>query len=349
MFLKGRQARFLAMLVSLWVGVRLAWLWPAAPPPAHDESRGGTQSIAEPGLERDASFLAAAWPDDRERYARAAAPSPAALHLAPKMPGDPAPDPRRRAAPFLVTAPASEDPPAQPPARRPVRASATIPGGAPAFPPAPHSTRAIEAQAYLYVRPGSGRALASGSALGGSQAAARIAVPFAANGGISAAARLYAPLAGKGAEAALGLDWRPLAGVPLRFSIERRQRLDAEGRSAWSAYAAGGFYRAPLPHLILDGYAQAGIVGVHRQDLFVDGALRAEHVMESSSLPPLGLGAGIWGAAQPGAARLDAGPRLSIRLPFADHSATFAVEGRFRLAGDARPGSGVAMTLAAGL
>jgi len=212
-----------------------------------------------------------------------------------------------------------------------------------AISPAPNR---IEAQAYVFLRPGSGRALASGSALGGSQAAARIAVPF--GGHFAAAARLYAPLASRGAEAALGFDWRPVTGLPLRFSIERRQRLDAEGRSAWSAYAAGGFYTAPVPNLILDGYAQAGFVGARRRDLFADGALRVERRVMSGPIA-VGVGGGLWGAAQPGAARLDAGPRVSVRLPLADHAVTLAVEERFRLAGNARPGSGAALTLAAGL
>jgi hypothetical protein len=208
--------------------------------------------------------------------------------------------------------------------------------------------RRIEAQAYVFIRPGSGRALASGNALGGSQAAARVAVPIDTAGRFAGVARLYAPLRSAGAEVATGIDWRPLRGVPLRISIERRQKVDHAGRSAWSGYVAGGFYRALPGELRFDGYAQAGVVGARRRDLFADGALRIERVFPIGPLNT-GLGAGIWGAAQPQAERLDAGPRAAIRLPVVGHTLSLAIEGRFRLAGRSRPGSGVAVTLAADL
>ena len=190
--------------------------------------------------------------------------------------------------------------------------------------------------------------LASGSALGGSQAAARIAVPIDEAGRFAAAGRIYAPLNGNGAEAALGLDWRPLPAVPLRVSVERRQRVDAAGRSAWSAYTAGGFYRELPGKLQLDGYAQAGMVGMQRRDLFADGALRIERALPIGRIRA-GVGAGTWAAAQPGAERVDVGPRASVRLPIRDHALTLAIEGRFRVAGRSRPGSGAALTLAADL
>jgi hypothetical protein len=63
----------------------------------------------------------------------------------------------------------------------------------------------------------------------------------------------------------------------------------------------------------------------------------------------IGIGGGLWGAAQPGARRIDAGPRLSIRIPIADRALSVALEGRFRLVGNARPGSGAALTLATDL
>lgn len=223
-----------------------------------------------------------------------------------------------------------------------------VPAPFPAAAPTPILPGRIEAQAYLFLRPGSGRALAAGSALGGSQAAIRIALPLDANGRMAAAARLYAPLAAKGAEAALGLDWHPLPTRAIRISVERRQRLDRAGRSAWSAYAAGGLYtRLPLD-LRLDSYAQAGIVGTRRRDLFVDGAARIERPLPIGPTA-IGMGGGLWGAAQPGAERLDIGPRAVLRMPAAGHVLSLAIEGRFRVAGHARPGSGVAVTIAGDL
>lgn len=204
-------------------------------------------------------------------------------------------------------------------------------------------------EAALFVRPGSGSAaLAAGGQLGGSQAYARLTYRLNADGPVrfAVAARAYRPLTGKGGEVAAGLDWHPLPAIPLRLSIERRVALDSQGRNAWSAYAAGGFYAGHLPlGAEADGYAQAGVVGVARRDAFVDGALRAGRGIDAGP-DRLVLGAGMWGAAQPGVSRLDIGPRASLTVAVANRSIVLALEDRMRIAGRARPGSGVAFTLA---
>ncbi|MDO6415947.1 hypothetical protein Q4F19_16275 [Sphingomonas sp. BIUV-7] len=341
MRLKGRQARFLASVLGAWIAARAMLLLPMG-------ADGGR--LSRPGAPpvRQVSEIAERIP----------------TQAGGRFPGDTAPTIRldqgerafvrpvatHRTLPALLRLTDASPMPAEALAQPSAQASSPPLVDSP-FPPAPapaSSPRRIEAQAYLFVRPGSGQALASGSALGGSQAAARIAVPIDPAGRIAAAARFYAPLNGKGAEAALGIDWRPAPGVPLRVSIERRQRLDPAGRRAWSGYAAGGFYRALPGALRFDGYAQAGVVGVHARDLFADGALRIERAMRLGQ-GEAGIGAGLWSAAQPGASRIDAGPRAAMRLPVADHTLSLAIEGRFRVAGDARPGSGVAVTLAADL
>jgi hypothetical protein len=215
----------------------------------------------------------------------------------------------------------------------------------PPVPPAPAATSRWGASAYLFVRQGSGRpGLAANGQLGGSQAAARITYRLNRDGPVrtAIAARLYAPLDGKGAEAALGLDWYPLPGKTWRLSVERRVALDAAGRDAWSAYAAGGFYSEPKRGVVVDGYAQTGLVGLHARDAFVDGALRA-----GARIGPATIGAGLWGAAQPGVSRLDIGPRLALATTAGKGVVSLAVEGRFRLAGRANPGSGATLTLAA--
>lgn len=203
---------------------------------------------------------------------------------------------------------------------------------------------------FLFLRPGSGRAsIAAGGQLGGSQAGGRIAYRLDATGPVrtAIAMRVYTPIESKGAEAAVGLDWHPLPSLPLRLSAERRLALDRAGRNAWSAYAAGGFY---VGHLALgieaDGYAQVGVVGARRRDMFVDGALRAGGRMRAMGTEMV-IGGGLWGAAQPGVARLDIGPRATVALPIAGRGATLALESRVRIAGRARPGSGAVLTLAA--
>jgi len=58
------------------------------------------------------------------------------------------------------------------------------------------------------------------------------------------------------------------------------------------------------------------------------------------------VGAALWGAAQPGARRLEAGPSVAIRLPRLDPGLRLVADWRFRLAGNAAPESGPALTLA---
>lgn len=145
----------------------------------------------------------------------------------------------------------------------------------------------------------------------------------------------------KGTEAALGIEWQPFARVPVRILAERREALDRLGRSAFSLAAFGGVSDRPVGPLRLDAYAQAGVVGVESRDAFVDGAA-------TLSLPlldegRLSAGGGLWGAAQPGVERLDAGPQVSWRL---FPGARLAAEWRFRLAGDAEPGSGPVLIVA---
>ena len=86
-----------------------------------------------------------------------------------------------------------------------------------------------------------------------------------------------------------------------------------------------------------DTYAQAGVV--RSRDFFADGALRASRPVGGG----LSLGAGAWGAAQPGVSRLDVGPSALLRMPTL--GAAISADWRFRVAGNAQPGSGPAFTL----
>lgn len=222
--------------------------------------------------------------------------------------------------------------------------------GSPPFPHAPSLAAAgapnrWSGSAWLLLRGDRAPALAPAGTLGGSQSGLRLS--YRLNGDASRplalSARLYMPLARRaGAEAALGLDWRPLRSLPVHLLAERRQALGGEGRSAFALSLHGGVAERPLPGgFRLDAYGQLGLVGARSRDLFADAAARI-------SLPAAGrvsLGAGVWGGAQPGAARLDAGPHASIRLPLAGESLRLSAEYRFRIAGDASPGSGPVLSL----
>lgn len=95
--------------------------------------------------------------------------------------------------------------------------------------------------------------------------------------------------------------------------------------------------------LIADGYVQAGVVGIRARDPFVDGALRLAYPV--GKLGGARIGAGIWGAAQPGLERVDLGPQLVFPLRVRRSRIVAAIEGRVRVAGKAAPGSGIALTL----
>jgi hypothetical protein len=105
-------------------------------------------------------------------------------------------------------------------------------------------------------------------------------------------------------------------------------------------FAEGGLYQTPIMGLAnLDLYAQGGVVGFKSRDLFFDGGA----TFTRSLWRKFSGGFGVWGGVQPGLYRVDAGPRLSyevgrgIRL-YADY--------RQRLAGEALPSSGPALTIA---
>lgn len=200
------------------------------------------------------------------------------------------------------------------------------------------------ASAWLLVRQSrGGTPLAPGGLLGGDQAGARLL--YRLNGSperaLSLSGRLYAPLGRPGsAEAAVGVDWRPIAGIPVNILAERRQALGREGRSAFSLTLYGGRSLELRNGIRLETYAQAGIVGARRRDLFADGAVRI-----GVPVGPVEIGGGAWAAAQPGARRLDVGPQVSFRLPVERMNLRVSADWRLRVAGNAEPGSGPALTL----
>jgi len=202
--------------------------------------------------------------------------------------------------------------------------------------------RRWSASAWLLLRDERGRAaLVPGGTLGGSQTGARLR--YEMGGGWALSGRVYLPLRRRrGAEAAVGLEWRPSPRIPLRLLAERRQDLGGEGRSAFALSVHGGLGRDLPRGLRIDAYGQAGVVGTDARDPFADGSVRL-----SAPVGPLELGAGAWGGAQPGARRLDAGPSVSYRLPVSGAALRVQVDWRFRVAGDAAPGSGPALTLGA--
>ena len=182
--------------------------------------------------------------------------------------------------------------------------------------------------------------LASGGTLGASQAGARLSYNFTRQ--VAATFRSTSEVGRRGGELAAGVRIQPVRGIPLWFDAERRQRIGryGGGRSAFALFFEGGVYDRPMPYrFLLDTYLQGGVVGFHSRDGFVDGGLTLTRPVYKN----FSAGFGVWGGAQPGIYRVDAGPRVTMRVR---NNVRVHFDYRQRLAGNASPGSGPAVTLA---
>jgi len=152
-------------------------------------------------------------------------------------------------------------------------------------------------------------------------------------------------------EVALGLSARPMPQVPVAVAVEGRALLDGpaggEVRPAAFAYTELPPQRLPLGFRG-EAYAQAGYVGGTFATAFVEAQARVERAIRDEPRGDLRAGAGIWGGAQRGAARLDVGPTATVTLDFGEARGQASIDYRFRVAGQAEPSSGMAVTLSAG-
>jgi hypothetical protein len=182
--------------------------------------------------------------------------------------------------------------------------------------------------------------LASVGQLGASQAGARLSYKFTRQ--VAASLRTSSEVGRRGGEIAAGVRIQPAAAIPLWVTAERRQRLGryGGGRNSFALFFESGVYDRPLPwRLSLDAYLQGGVVGFRSRDGFIDGAMTVTRPVYRQ----FSAGLGLWGGAQPGIYRVDAGPRLTMRVR---PNLKVHFDYRARLAGNAQPGSGPAVTLA---
>lgn len=207
--------------------------------------------------------------------------------------------------------------------------------------PVPAKLDRVQLSAWALLRDRNGApSLASGGTLGGSQAGVRLT--YAVTPSLAASFRTTNAVGQRGVELAAGIRYRPLHSLPLWVTAERRQAVGGDGgRSAFALFAEGGVYQLAMPWKFeLDGYAQAGVVGARSRDLFADGGFTLTRPVYSR----YSAGFGMWGGVQPGFHRLDAGPRVSMKVR---SNMRVHVDWRQRLSGRAEPGSGPAVTLAA--
>jgi hypothetical protein len=337
----GRPLRFITVLLAGWVGVRAVMLWPHVAT-ASDLVR----ALATKRPARDAALaeLPMMTPLTRMPLTIWRPPLASPSHRA----GGPD-DPDRLALALLGFAQfgPSDDAPPQPPP--PVR---LLPGLPRAVPPPVASPRAyvpprLSGSFWLVARDGGGVTSAPlGGQLGGSQAGLRLAYLVDRRHRIAAAARVTSPIGAGLREATVGVEWQPTR-LPVRIVAEQRIALGT-GKSGPAVGVIGGF--GPLPiggGFRLESYAQAGAIHRDRTEGFVDGAAHLSHPLGAIGPVPIAMGAGLWGGAQRGAERLDVGPSLSAALPVAGRALRLSLDWRERVAGRARPGSGVALTLGA--
>lgn len=217
------------------------------------------------------------------------------------------------------------------------------------------ATARWSSDAWLLLRHGAGRPPAAiRPSYGRSQAGAVLRYRLAPASAYRPLAyvRIARALAGPGeTELAAGVAGRPLVGVPVSIGAEARFVDEGgEGELRPAGYAVTELPLLQLPYgLRGEAYAQAGYVGGRFATAFVDGQARLDaSLARLGKVGELRAGAGVWGGAQKGAARLDLGPSAALDLAIGRTRSRLALDYRFRVAGDAAPSSGPALTISAG-
>ncbi|MBW4330645.1 hypothetical protein KY084_07110 [Stakelama sp. CBK3Z-3] len=202
-----------------------------------------------------------------------------------------------------------------------------------------------QASGWIFYRPGGGDAFAANlPSLGGSQAGFRAAYTLDTEHRLSASLRVAAPLAMDGAELMAGIAWQPF-DAPVTVLAEERFGLDHQG-SAPSLTLVGGQGPEPVaPGVDMESYGEIGAIARDRIDYFAGASLRLSHKIARVAGQSIRIGTGAWGGIQRGAKRLDIGPSLSSDVALAGGNARLSIEWRQRVAGNAAPGSGLALTL----
>ena len=157
--------------------------------------------------------------------------------------------------------------------------------------------------------------------------------------------------AGRYQTIAVGASVRPLRQIPVTLALEGRILDDSSGRH----YQPVAMAVTQMPPFALPAnlrgeiYAQAGYVGGQYATPFAEGQFRVDHGLYQIGKIETRIGGGAWGGIQTGASRLDAGPGISLSMPLNRKVfGRISADWRFRVGGNAHPGSGPALTLSAG-
>ena len=216
------------------------------------------------------------------------------------------------------------------------------------------------ADGWLFLRQGGAGAVPTatgavyGPTYGGDQVGAvlRYRLAQGAAGQPTAYLRGYGALNGTGeSEVAFGLSARPFAKLPVAAMVELRASRFANG-TTHARPAAMVVSQIPTIRLArgveVETYMQAGYVLGAGATPFVDGQMRVEQVVRRLGSVNLRAGLGAWGGAQDGVNRLDIGPTARMSWGTGRVAARLAIDWRVRVAGNAMPATGPAITLSAG-
>ena len=214
--------------------------------------------------------------------------------------------------------------------------------------------RRFSADAWGLWRDGGASAVAPGApSYGRSQMGAVLRYALAAGSPHRPEAHLRASVALDGArerDMALGVSARPAGDFPARVAVEGRV-TDTEARTELraGAYVVSEIAPVDLPAGARgEVYLQGGYVTGRDGTPFVDGHIRVTRDLTGLDDFRLSAGGGAWGGAQEGTERLDVGPTASVTFPVGEGHARISADYRVRVAGDAMPDSGPALTLATG-
>lgn len=216
------------------------------------------------------------------------------------------------------------------------------------------AVKRLEAYLFTFWRGnGSGGGLAPVAQYGGSQTGAivRYRISDSKFQPKLALRAVYAPpgrLRPASREIAVGVSARPLAALPVDLTVERRFVDVAPDK--FVIYAAGGRDNIKLPEKFrLSAFGQVGTVPGKGPEYFYDFVTRAERPIAGHGGVRLRGGAGGWAGGQKGVGRLDIGPTLEAELPVGRNNIVrLYADYRIRIAGDAVPGNGPALTVATG-
>lgn len=143
---------------------------------------------------------------------------------------------------------------------------------------------------------------------------------------------------GRSALAAVGIAWHPAAGITL--TAERLIPIGPAARGDWTVRVASGAART-IGGIETTAYGEAGVVG---QSTYAAAQARAGWRLSGDAVSP---GIGAWASVQHGGGRMvnrvDLGPGITVHA----HGISLAIDYRFRVTGNAAPGSGPVLTLGA--